>query len=183
MPCWVVPAVAAEFWGVSVEQVLADIAAGRLVTQNEGGLLFVAVGPAAAPDHAGPEHARGNGAGRDDAEPRPTPRRSLSWAMPAADLHGPVVSAAERDALLEMDPGAMSAATAIEGAVGAWPESDVAIDLPASVHDEGEPAPLEDGPDEITAVVTLLDEPPQWESIRSRVSRSRRPPPRAREAA
>jgi hypothetical protein len=171
MPCWVVPAVAAEFWGVSVEQVLADIAVGRLVTQNEGGLVFVAVGPMAESDHAEPGHA----------EPRPASRRSLAWALPGAQSS--VVSAAERDALLRMDDDAVSAAAASETATEPSPEPDTSIDLPASVHDEGEPVPLEDGPDEIAVVVTLLDEPPQWESVRSRVSRSRRPPPRAREAA
>ncbi len=45
MPCWVVPAVAAELWGVSVEDVLARAAEGSLATKSDAGFLFVNVLP------------------------------------------------------------------------------------------------------------------------------------------
>src|SRR5687767_12895351 len=102
MPCWVVPAVAAEFWGVSVEQVLADVAAGRVATQREGGLLFVAVGPPVGADLPA----------RADAEMWPrhaTGRRSLAWASPGTQ---PIVTTAERDALLLVDDTTLAAADA-----------------------------------------------------------------------
>ena len=186
MPCWVVPAVAAEFWGVSVEQVLADVAAGRVATQREGGLLFVAVGPPVGADFPAPAHALSHA----EVWPRRSAgRRSLAWASPATQ---PVVTAAERDALLLIDDAAaVAAAGAIEIATAEadcceppGESRDKPADLPESVHDDGEPAPLPDGPEDVPAPVSVIEEPPQWASVRSRVARTRRPPPpRARDAA
>jgi hypothetical protein len=48
MSCWVVPALAAEYWGVSVETVLAGIRSGDLRTREEHGFTFVDVAPAEA---------------------------------------------------------------------------------------------------------------------------------------
>ena len=45
MSCWVVPHIAAELWGCSVEQVLAQIAEGKLTTKHDGGFEFVDVAP------------------------------------------------------------------------------------------------------------------------------------------
>ena len=41
MSCWVVPAIAAELWGVTLAQVLAGIADGTVRWQREHGFLFV----------------------------------------------------------------------------------------------------------------------------------------------
>lgn len=41
MSCWVVPAIAAELWGVSLAQVLAGVADGTVRWQREHGFLFV----------------------------------------------------------------------------------------------------------------------------------------------
>lgn len=45
MSCWVVPTVAAELWGCSLESVLAEIRHGRVPTKDEGGWTFVDVAP------------------------------------------------------------------------------------------------------------------------------------------
>lgn len=45
MSCWVAPALAAEYWGVSLPEVLDCIADGALLMQREGGFLFVDVLP------------------------------------------------------------------------------------------------------------------------------------------
>ncbi len=84
MPSWVMPAVAAELWGVPVGQVLADVEAGRIASRTEGEFLFVDVDP--------------NGGGevrQPDARPAAY-RRSLAWTSPPTQ---PIITAAERDAL------------------------------------------------------------------------------------
>ncbi len=45
MSCWVVPAVAAELWGVAVNEVLAQIKRGTLISKNEYGFTLVDVAP------------------------------------------------------------------------------------------------------------------------------------------
>ena len=87
MPSWVVPAVAAELWGVSVEHVLAEVAAGRVISRREGEFLFVDVDP--------------NAAEAAQAQTSPTPyRRSLAWTLGTSPhVQQPLVTAAERDAL------------------------------------------------------------------------------------
>jgi len=45
MSCWVVPSVAAELWGISIEQVLRKIQAGDVIHKRESGWTFVDVDP------------------------------------------------------------------------------------------------------------------------------------------
>lgn len=45
MSCWVVPSVAAEFWGVSLDVVWARIYAGQVPHKRDGGFVFVDVAP------------------------------------------------------------------------------------------------------------------------------------------
>ncbi len=45
MPCWVVPTVAAEIWGIGVDQILMKIEAAELEVRHENGWLFVDVAP------------------------------------------------------------------------------------------------------------------------------------------
>src|SRR5687767_9805480 len=45
MSCWVVPIVAAEIWGISLNEVLARIAAGAVVSKMEYGFLLVDTAP------------------------------------------------------------------------------------------------------------------------------------------
>ena len=47
MSCWVVPSIAAEIWGVSIEQILRKIASGELACREESGWTFVDVAPEA----------------------------------------------------------------------------------------------------------------------------------------
>ncbi len=43
MPCWVVPTIAAEIWGVSVEHVLQRVRSGSLPCRLDEGFMFVDV--------------------------------------------------------------------------------------------------------------------------------------------
>jgi len=43
MSSWVAPSIAAELWGISVDQVLADIASGSIPSYVDGQFLFVDV--------------------------------------------------------------------------------------------------------------------------------------------
>jgi len=45
MSCWVVPSVAAEIWGVSVDTILARINSGQIPTKTDLGRIFVDVAP------------------------------------------------------------------------------------------------------------------------------------------
>ena len=45
MSCWVAPSIAAEIWGIPVQQILRMIEAGELTTLDERGWTFVDVAP------------------------------------------------------------------------------------------------------------------------------------------
>jgi hypothetical protein len=45
MSCWVVPSIAAELWGVSVQQVLEGMNSGHIPSKSESGFTFVDVAP------------------------------------------------------------------------------------------------------------------------------------------
>jgi len=162
MPGWVLPAVAAELWGVTIEQVMADVAAGRVTSRVEGEFIFVDVQPAA--DES--EHA---------SAPTPSPyRRSLAWSVPSdatteSITADPIVSAEERDALLD-EPAVVESS---DDDAWADAEDDRADDVDAESEVD---AP--DGP-----IVLTADDIPNWGEVRSRVGRSRRPPRRILDAA
>lgn len=165
MPGWVLPAVAAELWGVSIEQVMADVAAGRVSSRVEGEFIFVDVQPAADADES--EHA---------SAPTPSPyRRSLAWSVPSDPAiepiaSDPIVTAAERDALLN-EQATMAAAA--ESYDDAWADADE----PEVPDDESE-VNAPDGP-----IVLTAEDIPNWGEVRSRVARTRRPPRRILDAA
>src|SRR5438045_6374608 len=46
MSCWVVPTVAAELWGVSLEIVLERARSGLIHSKSENGFMFIDVAPA-----------------------------------------------------------------------------------------------------------------------------------------
>jgi hypothetical protein len=56
MSCWVVPSVAAEFWGVSLDVVWARIYAGQVPNKRDGGFVFVDVAPWSADLHGVIQH-------------------------------------------------------------------------------------------------------------------------------
>jgi len=45
MSCWVVPAIAAEFWGMPLDLIMQQIALGQLPTKLEQGFTFIDVAP------------------------------------------------------------------------------------------------------------------------------------------
>jgi hypothetical protein len=45
MSCWVVPAVAAEMWGIPVSAILCRARSGEVPTKSENGFLFIDVAP------------------------------------------------------------------------------------------------------------------------------------------
>lgn len=45
MSCWVVPSIAAELWGIPLEQVLGEIRAGAVVSKKDYGFTVVDVAP------------------------------------------------------------------------------------------------------------------------------------------
>jgi hypothetical protein len=45
MACWVVPAIAAELWGVTVNHVLAGMRDGSIASRHEHGFVFVDAAP------------------------------------------------------------------------------------------------------------------------------------------
>jgi hypothetical protein len=57
MPCWVVPVVAAELWGVGVDHVLRAVADGHVPSKQEYGFTVVDVAPDGAhcPPPRGPD--------------------------------------------------------------------------------------------------------------------------------
>ena len=46
MSCWVVPAIAAELWGVTLDRILAGVRDGTVSSFTENGFVFVDVAPA-----------------------------------------------------------------------------------------------------------------------------------------
>ncbi len=140
MPSWVLPAVAAELWGVPVEQVLADIASGRAPSRVEGEFLFVDIDPCSEVT---------------ESAPRLPYRRSLAWTPVQAE---PLITPAEREALLEESEEVTERF-----------ESNDADELFAEIED----APIGDAP---APLALTEDDTPDWEAVRSRVSRMRRPP-------
>ena len=45
MSCWVVPSIAADLWGVSVQQVMEGMKSGHIPNKTESGFTFVDVAP------------------------------------------------------------------------------------------------------------------------------------------
>ena len=163
MPGWVLPAVAAELWGVPVEQVMADVTAGRVSSRVEGEFIFVDVQPSDDADQYAPP------------EPATTPspyRRSLAWSMPSeSGVADPIVTAEERDALVDD--------AAFAEIDDAWPHAEPACeDEHAEDADEESDVDAPEGP-----VVLTADDVPNWGEVRSRVARTRRPPRRILDAA
>lgn len=45
MSCWVVPSIAAELWGIPVQQVMDSLKAGHVPSKVESGFTFIDVAP------------------------------------------------------------------------------------------------------------------------------------------
>lgn len=45
MSCWVVPSIAADLWGVTVQQILDGVKAGQISSKSDSGFTFIDVAP------------------------------------------------------------------------------------------------------------------------------------------
>lgn len=45
MSCWVVPTIAADLWGISVQQILDGVKMGNIPSKSEAGFTFIDVAP------------------------------------------------------------------------------------------------------------------------------------------
>ena len=95
MACWVVPAMAAEFWGITVEQVWSRVREGNVASKAECGFTFVDVAPwaAEAPPARAAEHAPTFvGAAERDAQDEP----ALAGADEGDELESATFPTADR---------------------------------------------------------------------------------------
>ena len=121
MSCWVVPMVAAEMWGVPVEQILAKVRSGEVPSKAEDGFLFIDVAP---------------------GSPRCDPPKSLRQPHPPTYV---VISRADLDALTAIDQSADSppqadattetAAAAAAADASDSDSADESIPMPISIDD------------------------------------------------
>ena len=114
MSCWVVAMVAAEMWGVPVEQILAKVRSGEVPSKAEDGFLFIDVAP---------------------GSPRCDPPKSLRQPHPPTYV---VISRADLDALSAIDqsadpPPPADATTAAKANTG--DSADESIPMPISIDD------------------------------------------------
>ena len=107
MACWVVPAIAAELWGLDIQHVLGAIADGSIASREEYGFTVVDVAPDSAtyqrqrrPDEPAPPTYVAVSRDTDEADPR-----SLLPIFPADDSNSvPVPIPVPVDETLEEDP-------------------------------------------------------------------------------
>lgn len=148
MSCWVVPAVAAEYWGVTIDAVWTRVY-GRLVPhKTEDGFVFVDVDPW-TPDSGGRTHH----------EPPPT--------FVSADQ--PQEQTFEFD--LPIEPPSELGPEEVEYlASDAEPSDDEAAPADEISPEDDEDLPALD--EEESATFTRLS----WQEVRQRVGRTRKPP-------
>jgi hypothetical protein len=199
MSCWVVPAIAAELWGVTLAQVLAGVADGTVRWQREHGFLFV---DASARCHSHQTTRKPEG---------PPPPTFVPVTREAGDDGFDAI--VEQELLPSQDP--TGAAELLTAEVTDSPTPDLDPDWPLTWSD-GDSSPLEDAevcdilpPDPVPADPVLSDpvledpglassvtveEDPElpplceeednepighWRQRRQSVARTRRPPPLA----
>ena len=168
MSCWVVPTIAAELWGVTLDHVLGRVDEGMLRAKTEHGFLLVDVAPYGEVFHT----ARWSG---------PRPRIQTYTVLPAEEydaLQGDVAvaAAADDDDRSGTDPGEDPPHHEIADVRDQVPEAGVE-EVPA-VAPEAVAEAVEDpelGPDP-------NDEPDdgrplRWREGRNRAARMRRRPP------
>jgi hypothetical protein len=154
MSCWVVPTVAAEYWGVTLDVVWRRIYEGLVPHKNDRGFVFVDVDPW-TPDAAGVLHH----------EPPPTfvtPREPLLHAP--AEL-APCWEGTGAPIEQERDPIGALRLRPVPARAGRGEDSG-----DREEGDEDELPPLDE---EESATFGRLS----WHEVRQRVSRTRRPPP------
>lgn len=164
MPCWVLPAVAAEMWGVSLAHVLAQIEAGTLASRVEDGSLLVDAGPVGDVSHV---------------PSTPAVDRSVPVAEPV------LLSDAELSALFHAPPEPSPPTSASSPFVRSTVFRSEPPSRPRNTRRVRGPsarrspfsAPAEPEPEELPPDEVDDGKPMNWREVRSRVSRTRRPPP------
>jgi hypothetical protein len=175
MSCWVVPAIAAELWGVPLAQVMARVADGSVPSQREHGFLFV--------DVAAWGHSRQT-TRRPDGPPPPT----FVPVTRDADDHF--------DRIIAEELGGVVQATADESTpfppgdwTAAWSDDAFPPLEDTQPADVLPPDPVLDAPD-LASSVTVEEDPElpplcdeedekpiaHWRQRRRTVARTRRPP-------
>jgi hypothetical protein len=176
MSCWVVPSVAAELWGIPLEQLMGQIRAGAVTSRTEHGFVMVDV----APDS-------------ERIAPAPRRRRPRTRTFTPAVEPGPtgaasVVSDAELAAL-----GIEARPTPAAAADGLRPEEpcDIAMRVAAAAADsdhyaigpacdehlhEDEMGPAGDPDPDRDGIYADEGPPLHWQVVRARVARTRKPP-------
>ena len=140
MPCWVVPSIAAELWGVSLDLVLARIADGSLASSEDCGFTVVDAAPWGHRAHVPP---------RPSSEPPPP----TFVAIPADEI--PAVLTIGQFLVAENPP---------------VPPRPPHVPVVPLGEEDPEIPPLDEEED---------DKPiGNWREVRSRTSRTRRPPVR-----
>lgn len=171
MSCWVTPAVAAEYWGVTIDVVWDRIQSDLVPHKNERGFVFVDVDPwtpaftghvlhdppptfvpAAAPELAVPVMSGGAVLGYLDPEEE--------VFLSVNQLRDEEVTCFDRE-------------DEIESALGSGSESD--FEDEGDFEDEAGEEALPELDDEEFATFGRLS----WQEVRQSVGRTRRPPPRA----
>jgi len=172
MSCWVTPAVAAEYWGVTVDVVWDRIQSDLVPHKNERGFVFVDVDPWTPAFTGHVVH-----------EPPPTfvPATAPELAV-SVTSGGPVLGYLdpEEEVFLSVNQFRDEEVTCfsrseddIETALGDDSESD--FEDEADVDEETDEESLPELDDEESATFGRLS----WQEVRQSVGRTRRPPPRA----
>jgi hypothetical protein len=119
MACWVVPAIAAELWGVAVNHVLSGIRDGSIASRKEHGFVFVDAAPGGytyhrprRPDEPIPAtfvlvQPADDAAIPEEPSTEPSPELSGAEMTAAGESHAPLkwvsAPAAEDDGLPPLD--------------------------------------------------------------------------------
>jgi hypothetical protein len=141
MSCWVVPTVAAEYWGVPLDVVCQRMSNGLVPQKTDQGFVFLDVDPWSADSRGKPHH-----------EPPPT---FVSTPIEFLDEQsGPIDSSSDSSAPAHQ---AISEDSSIE-------------------HDDDEDAPEASALPELDPEEEATFGRLSWHEVRSRVSRTRRPP-------
>lgn len=177
MSCWVVPSIAAELWGIPLEQLMGQIRAGAVTSKTEHGFVLVDVAPDS--ERVAPSPRRR----------RPRTRTFTPVVEPTLGIPAPLVSDAELPALAA-NVRPMTAAD------GLRPEEpcDIAVRVAAAAADaddddddriraacdqhlhEDEMGPAGDPDPDRDGIYADEGPPLHWQVVRARVARTRKPP-------
>jgi hypothetical protein len=174
MSCWVVPSIAAELWGISLEQLMGQIRAGAVTSKTEHGFVMVDVAPDSERVAASPRRRRPRTRTFTPVvEPTSTSLASAVSDAELAALAAETRPAAAPDGLPPEEPCDVAMRVAAAAADSGHHEIGPACDEHVSDEEMGPPGDPDPDRDGIYA-----DEGPplHWQVVRARVARTRRPP-------